>query len=67
MRENLWTKYLISSMLAIMVDSLIVSVCCHTLFLVWARLEDILGSPWISAEKGWHIKIKYSHTLHNDI
>ena len=35
-----------------------VSVCCHELFLVLDRAEDILGSLCISAEKREHVKIK---------
>ena len=45
-------------MLAIVGDSLIASVCCHKLFLVLDRPEDILGSLCTSAEKRWHVKIK---------
>lgn len=58
MRENIWMKCLMHSMLAVVIDYLIVSVCCHKLFLVLDRLEDILGSLCISAEKRWHNKIK---------
>lgn len=58
MRGSIWMKGLMGSVLVVVIDYLIVSVCCHKLFLVLYRLVDILGSLCISVENIWHIKIK---------